>query len=76
METIETSEGNKRLKLHISLPAVDSQKEIDLRLSKKQVILIVEGKYDLNLGVNLRVSQPVKCRFVKKTKTLKLLLDI
>lgn len=76
METIETSKGNKRLKLHISLPAVDSQKEIDLRLSKKQVILIVEGKYDLNLGVNLRVSQPVKCRFVKKTKTLKLLLDI
>ena len=73
--TLETT-SDSRLKLEVKLPEVASQKEIDLRLSKSRIICAVEGKYNLDLDVTLATSQPVKCRFVKKTKTLKMLLEL
>ena len=73
--TLETT-SDSRLKLEVKLPEVASQKEIDLRLSKNRIICAVEGKYNLDLDVTLATSQPVKCRFVKKTKTLKMLLEL
>ena len=73
--TLETT-SDSRLKLEVKLPEVASQKEIDLRLSKNRIICAVEGKYSLDLDVTLATSQPVKCRFVKKTKTLKMLLEL
>ena len=73
--TLETT-SDSRLKLEVKLPEVASQKEIDLRLSKSRIICAVEGKYNLDLDVTLATSMPIKCRFVKKTKTLKLLLEL
>jgi len=74
-EEVTTAKGSKRLNVHVKLPEVDSQKEIDLRLSLSTLMLAVEGKYKLDLPVQLK-SKKVKCKFVRKSKTLKVALDI
>lgn len=76
-EEVVTAKGHKRLNLQISLPEVESVKEISLQFSQSRMILTVENKYHLQLDdLRLKTREPLKCRFVKKTKALKFSLHI
>ena len=65
--------GRRVLHLHVRLRAVSSQKELDVKFGLHRVV--AEGKYRLDLSVQAKEKVPIKCRFVKKTKTLKIAFE-
>ena len=74
-ERADAKTGRRVLHLHIRLPAVSSQKELDVKFGLHRVVLVAEGKYRLDLSVQAKEKVPIKCRFVKKTKTLKIAFE-
>ena len=74
-ERADAKTGRRVLHLHIRLPAVSSQKELDVKFGLHRVVLVAEGKYRLDLSVQAKEKVPMKCRFVKKTKTLKIAFE-
>ncbi|WAR04668.1 PIHD2-like protein [Mya arenaria] len=70
---LETSSAGDSLTLRLELPGVKSVTECELDISKDDVSLLVEDKYELKLSLPRTVDDArASAKFIKKTSTLTL----
>ncbi|KAL4228678.1 PIH1 domain-containing protein 2 [Mactra antiquata] len=79
LTTVKSSDTNvtKSLLLKIELPGVKSVSECELDISKDDISLFVEEKYELKLSLPSKIiHEEASAKFVKKSSTLTLIMPV